>query len=127
MTTLSPARAAISAAAVAARAQAIAQAYAAHHGRKRGLGILGRILGSDRRARGIYSGEARRIEAHEYLALLEAEQALRRERAARLRAELSALEREAECDSGLPLLTPSAGSATASTTPPTTACDARDA
>jgi hypothetical protein len=127
MTAIASARAAISPARVAEHAQAITRAYADHHGRKRGLGILARVLGSERRARGIYSGEARRIEAHEYLLLLEAEQALRRERAAQLRAELAELEQEAECESGHARRMSSLGSATASTTLPMPASDAHGA
>jgi hypothetical protein len=94
MSAIRAARAAISPEVVAGRAQAIARDYAAHHGRQRGLYLLGRWLGSERRARGLYAGEARRIEAHEYLALLDAEAALRRERHARLLAQLKTLETE---------------------------------
>jgi hypothetical protein len=92
MSAIPAARAAISAEAVVREAQAIAAAYVVHHGRKRGLGLLGGFVGGERRARGLYAGEARRIEAHEYLALLEAEAALRRDRAQRLKQELAALE-----------------------------------
>jgi hypothetical protein len=127
MTAIASARAAISPARVAEHAQAIARAYADHHGRKRGLGILARVLGSERRARGIYAGEARRIEAHEYLALLDAEQALRRERAARLRAELAMLEQGVPCASGSRLRASPHGSATARTTSPRPASGGPDA
>lgn len=92
MSAMRAATAAISAEGVAQHARIIARAYVQHHGRKRGLALLSRYLGGERRARGLYAGEARRIEAHEYLALLEAEAALRRDRAARLHAELAALE-----------------------------------
>ena len=92
MSAIRAARAAISTEDVARRAQAVARLYAAEHGRKQGLALLGRWVGGERRARGLYSGEARRIEAHEYLALLEAEAALRRDRVARLKRELDVLE-----------------------------------
>jgi hypothetical protein len=101
MSAIRAAGAAISAEGVARHAQSVARAYVVHHGRKRGLALLGRIVGGARRARGLYAGEARRIAAHEYLALLEAEAALRRERAARLRQELAALEHAADADADL--------------------------
>jgi hypothetical protein len=127
MTGFASAPAAISAAAVADHARAIARAHAAHYGIKRGLGVLARILGSERRARGIYAGEARRIEAHEYLALLDAEQALRRERADRLRAELAMLEQGVPCACGSRLRASPHGSATARTTSPRPASGGPDA
>lgn len=92
MSAMNAAPAAVSPEAVAHHAQGIARGYAQHFGRKRGFALLGRWVGGERRARGLYAGEARRIEAHEYLQLLDAEAALRRDRAARLQAELAALE-----------------------------------
>lgn len=67
--------------------------YVRDFGFKGGLWRFARATGLGvRRARGLYSGEARRIEAHEYLRAHEARATLRREQLARLRAELTRLE-----------------------------------
>lgn len=75
-----------------AEARRIARAYVEHYGRKRGLFLLGRIVGSERRAAGIHYGEAARITAGEYLALREADHALRRQQREQLRTRLSELD-----------------------------------
>ena len=75
-----------------AEARRIARAYVEHHGRKRGLFLLGRLLGSERRASAIHYGEAARITAGEYLALREADHALRRQQREQLRARLTELD-----------------------------------
>jgi len=76
--------------------QGIARRYVEHYGYKQGLHLFGRAIGEgDRRARALYAGEARRIEAHEYLLAREADVELKRlimaqsaERARQLRREL---------------------------------------
>lgn len=81
---------------VARECQEIARRYVEAHGRKLGLHLFGRAIGEgDRRARAICCGEARRIEAHEYLLARQADVALIRaqiehseERMRRLRREL---------------------------------------
>jgi hypothetical protein len=75
-----------------AEARRIARSYVEHYGRKRGLFLLGRIVGSERRAAGIHYGEAARITAGEYLALREADNALRRQQREQLRTRLSQLD-----------------------------------
>lgn len=75
-----------------AEARRIAKAYVEHYGRKRGLFLLGRIVGSERRAAGIHYGEAARITAGEYLALREADHALRRQQREQLRTRLNELD-----------------------------------
>lgn len=75
-----------------AEARRIARDYVAHYGRKRGLFLLGRIVGSERRAAGIHYGEAARITAGEYLALREADHALRRQQREQLRTRLFELD-----------------------------------
>lgn len=75
-----------------AEARRIARAYVEHYGRKRGLFLLGRIVGSERRAAGIHYGEAARITAGEYLALREADTALRRQQREQLRTRLYELD-----------------------------------
>ena len=75
-----------------AEARRIARDYVAHYGRKRGLFFLGRLLGSERRASAIHYGEAARITAGEYLALREADHALRRQQRDQLRARLNELD-----------------------------------
>lgn len=75
-----------------AEARRIARDYVAHYGRKRGLFLLGRIVGSERRAAGIHYGEAARITAGEYLALREADTVLRRQQRDQLRARLNELD-----------------------------------
>jgi hypothetical protein len=76
-----------------AEARRIARDYVAHYGRKRGLFLLGRLLGSERRASAIHYGEAARITAGEYLALREADHALRRQQRDQLRARLNDLDK----------------------------------
>ena len=75
-----------------AEARRIARAYVEHYGRKRGLFLLGRLLGSERRAAGIHYGEAARITAGEYLALREADMTLRRQQREQLRTRLNELD-----------------------------------
>lgn len=75
-----------------AEARRIARDYVAHYGRKRGLFLLGRIVGSERRAAGIHYGEAARITAGEYLALREADMTLRRQQREQLRTRLNELD-----------------------------------
>jgi hypothetical protein len=72
----------------------VARRYVAVHGRKRGLFLLGRYLGGERRAAGIYYGEAARITAGEYLAAREADRVLREHERAALRARLDQIERD---------------------------------
>lgn len=75
----SAARAALNAEILAREAQAIAARYVEHYGYKQGLHQFGLEIGEgDRRARAIYSGEARRLEAHELLLAREADIALKR-------------------------------------------------
>ena len=88
-------RSAVSAASVAAECQAIARRHVEIHGWKRGLYQFGRAIdGCERRARAIYSGEARRIEAHEYLLAREADIALRQHERAALRARMDQIDAE---------------------------------
>lgn len=75
-----------------AEARRIAKAYVEHYGRKRGLFLLGRVVGSERRASAIHYGEAARITAGEYLALREADNALRRQQREQLRTRLNELD-----------------------------------
>lgn len=75
-----------------AEARRVARAYVEHYGRKRGLFLLGRLLGSERRASAIHYGEAARITAGEYLALREADTALRRQQREQLRTRLNELD-----------------------------------
>lgn len=75
-----------------AEARRIARDYVEHYGRKRGLFLLGRVLGSERRASAIHYGEAARITAGEYLALREADNALRRQQREQLRTRLNELD-----------------------------------
>ena len=83
-----------------AEARRIAKAYVEHYGRKRGLFLLGRIVGSERRAAGIHYGEAARITAGEYLALREADHALRRQQREQLRTRLNELDQMLGDDHG---------------------------
>jgi hypothetical protein len=93
MAAISAKPSAIAAEDAAGTVRAAAAEFVAHFGSvKRGLHEFGRHVGGARRARGLYSGEARRIEASEYLAAREALLALRRQRAAALRAELESIE-----------------------------------
>lgn len=75
-----------------AEARRIARAYVEHYGRKRGLFLLGRVVGSERRASAIHYGEAARITAGEYLALREADMTLRRQQREQLRTRLNELD-----------------------------------
>lgn len=95
MSGMQPKTAGISPETIARECQAIARRFAEHYGRQRGLHILGKAIGEgDRRARALLDGEARRIEAHEYLLAREAGIALRREERAQIMARLRQIETE---------------------------------
>lgn len=64
---------------VMAEARDTAREYVEYHGSKNGLYLLGRILGCERRAKGILYGEPESITAGEYLALRQAQNTLRKQ------------------------------------------------
>jgi hypothetical protein len=78
------------------------RAYVIHHGLKRGLHLFAsRASVSERRARGLYAGEVRRVWAEEWHGATAAHAQLRCERAAALRVELLQIE---ECLNAQPHL-----------------------
>ena len=64
---------------VMAEARDTAREYVEYHGSKNGMYLLGRILGCERRAKGILYGEPESITAGEYLALRQAQNTLRKQ------------------------------------------------
>lgn len=71
----------------------VVRRYVRHHGFKRGLYLFAQRCGvTERRAKALYTGEQLRVWADEWKVAMDADQALRRERAAQLRAELAEIE-----------------------------------
>lgn len=78
----------------------VVRSYVRHHGFKRGLYLFATRCGvTERRAKALYTGEQLRVWADEWKAAMDADMALRRERAAQLRAELQEI--EAGLDAGV--------------------------
>jgi hypothetical protein len=77
----------------------VVRRYVRQHGWKRGLYLAAQRMDvTERRAKALYTGEPLRVWADEWQAAMDADAALRRERAAALRAELRQI--EAELDAG---------------------------
>lgn len=73
----------------------VVREHVRHLGWKRGLHAAAQRMGvTERRAKALYTGEPLRLLAEEWHAAMQARMALRRERAAQLRAELNRLEDE---------------------------------
>lgn len=71
----------------------VVRRYVRHHGWKRGLYLFAQRCGvTERRAKALYTGEQLRVWADEWKVAMDADTALRRERAAQLRAELAEIE-----------------------------------